>query len=100
MHALACLVLDFTLFTFYPTFNVLSKRQSRNLSANTAINDIFQSTPDHSYVPYYHYPLLLSTSNFALHRIAVHCRALHSLSTREEEALSPQRPRLRFAVLP
>lgn len=48
MHALACLVLDFTLFTFYPTFNVLSKRQSRNLSANTAINDVFQSTPDHS----------------------------------------------------
>lgn len=47
MHALACLVLDFTLFTFYPTFNVLSKRQSRNLSANTAIN-VFQSTPDHS----------------------------------------------------
>ena len=48
LHALGSLVLDFPPFTFF--FNVLSKRQFRirNLSANTAINDIYQSTPDHS----------------------------------------------------
>lgn len=91
LHALGSLVLDFPLFTFF--FNVLSKRQFRirNLSANTAINDFYQSTPHHSLRTVLSLSLrwllllllLLFTSAFALHRIASHCSALHSLSTRE-----------------
>lgn len=84
LWSLACWVLDFTLFAFYPTSNVLSKRQFRNLSANTAINDVYQSNsgPLPTYfiitIPtlYCHCYLPVSTHCIALQRLAVRCITL------------------------